>query len=152
MTPKLPRPKKTDGYTQEVKTPCGEVYFTVNFEEGSSEPLEIFIRPGGHGMCLKAHASITGRAHSALLRTKAVNPMEIFKQLSGTNCNRTEFYEGVMHMSCYDMLGTVYLELWNLRRKEFGEDAIGNPRMNQADENEEHDGQDPFSESQVVNG
>lgn len=121
MTPKLARPKKTESLTQKATTPCGAVFVILGFLEGEHVPFELFLKPGSNSGCLKAWTAAMGEAQSTILRTRALPPTSVAKTLKGISCNRTSFNDGILYKSCMDVIGAVFMELWNTRREQFGE-------------------------------
>ena len=78
------RPAELFGKTPKIKTGCGNLYVTVNENEG--KPSEILLRLGKAGGCAAAMTEGLGRMISLALRSGATDD-DIIKQLSGIGCN-----------------------------------------------------------------
>jgi ribonucleoside-diphosphate reductase alpha chain len=74
------RPEQLSGFTIKIKTGLGNVYITVNEQEG--KPIEIFAIVGKSGQSLMAKTEAIGRLISLNLQNN-VPVEEIVKQLKG---------------------------------------------------------------------
>lgn len=89
------RPKELSGATTKVKTACGNLYFTLNFNNNS--PQECFITLGKAGGCSFALMQAVSGLITVALQYKA--PMsEVLDKLDGIKCHRSR--EGLP--SCVD--------------------------------------------------
>lgn len=78
------RPPELFGKTPKIKTGCGNLYVTINKNEGN--PSEVLLRLGKAGGCAAAMTEGMGRMISLALRNGATQD-DIMKQLSGIGCN-----------------------------------------------------------------
>lgn len=77
------RPEYTTGHTAKIKTGCGTMYVTVNWD--SHGPCEVFVQIGKSGGCRSSFANALSRVISIALRANV--PTEyIVKQLRGLQC------------------------------------------------------------------
>ena len=83
LTPR-DRPRTTYGVTERVRTGHGNMYVTINFEEGS-QPFELFGTLGKSGGCDSAQLEAISRLVSLALRS-GVDPRHIIQQLRGITC------------------------------------------------------------------
>lgn len=80
------RPRELSGPTYKIKTPCGNMYLTIN--KKNELPYEAFITGGHSGVCFNAISESFARLISLSFRYKV--PLdEISDQMKGINCNRT---------------------------------------------------------------
>lgn len=102
-----PRPKRTIGVTEQVKTGCGKMYITVNFDEEGM--LETFITTGSAGGC-PGFAEGVSRLVSMALRAN-VAPEAIIDQLTSVSCpnflRRKATDKELVGKSCPDIIGKV---------------------------------------------
>jgi ribonucleoside-diphosphate reductase alpha chain len=77
---KWERPERLNGFTIKMKTGLGNIYITVNEQEG--RPVEIFAIVGKSGQSLMAKTEAIGRLISLNLQN-GVPVAEIIKQLKG---------------------------------------------------------------------
>lgn len=74
------RPGRLDGFTEKIQTGYGNLYVTVNEEEGA--PVEVFTQIGKSGLSILAHTEAIGRMISLALRSGA--PVtDVISQLQG---------------------------------------------------------------------
>ncbi len=79
------RPVILKGITYKEKTGCGNIYVTVNMENGN--PHEVFLHIAKSGGCVAAFAESLGRVTSAALRA-GVDAWSLVKQLEHIRCPR----------------------------------------------------------------
>ncbi len=79
------RPVLLKGITYKEKTGCGNIYVTVNMENG--RPLEVFLHIAKSGGCVAAFSESLGRVTSAALRA-GVDAWSLVKQLEHIRCPR----------------------------------------------------------------
>ncbi len=75
-----PRPKILHGFTEEVHTPAGRAFFTVNEQDG--KPFEVFVTLGKAGTAVAAFVESLGRLASLALRS-GVDVRDLVVQLRG---------------------------------------------------------------------
>ncbi len=102
ITPR-PRPAITQGFTERVKTGCGNLYITVNFDERGI--CEVFTSTGKAGGC-PSQSEATARLVSVALRS-GISVEEIFAQLKGIRCPSTIRQQGMSCTSCPDAIAKV---------------------------------------------
>ena len=78
------RPRRTSGITERVRTGHGNMYVTVNFDEGT-KPFELFGTLGKAGGCDSAQLEAISRLVSLALRS-GIDPRNIVEQLRGITC------------------------------------------------------------------
>ncbi|MFA7673208.1 MAG: vitamin B12-dependent ribonucleotide reductase [Clostridia bacterium] len=97
-----PRPRITTGLTEKVKTGCGNLYITVNYDE-NGEICEVFTNTGRAGGC-PSQSEATSRLVSIALRS-GIDVKEIIDQLKGIRCPSTIRYKDLGVLSCPDAIG-----------------------------------------------
>jgi ribonucleoside-diphosphate reductase alpha chain len=95
-----PRPDITTGFTEKVKTGCGNLYITVNYDERGI--CEVFTNNGRAGGC-PSQSEAVSRLVSMALRT-GISTQAIIDQLKGIRCSSTTG-KGLKCMSCPDAIG-----------------------------------------------
>ncbi len=111
-----PRPKRTWGVTEQVKTGCGKMYITVNYDREGL--IETFATTGSSGGCSGFTEGVS-RLISLALRAN-IAPEAIIDQLTSVSCpnflRRRAIDKSVIGKSCPDIIGRVLArELKNWR-------------------------------------
>lgn len=100
------RPKVTRGFTEKVRTGCGNLYVTVNRDENGNI-CEVFTNLGRGGGC-PSQSEATARLVSIALRA-GVDIKQIIEQLKGIRCHSTLMRKGkdksIEVLSCPDAIG-----------------------------------------------
>jgi ribonucleoside-diphosphate reductase alpha chain len=100
ITPR-PRPDITNGFTEKVKTGCGNLYITVNYDENGI--CEVFTNTGRAGGC-PSQSEATARLVSIALRS-GMDAESIIEQMKGIRCPSTIRQRGMKVLSCPDAIG-----------------------------------------------
>jgi ribonucleoside-diphosphate reductase alpha chain len=104
ITPR-PRPQRTIGVTEYIKTGCGKLYVTVNQDELGF--CEVFAQMGKTGGCASSQIESAGRLISLALRS-GVKIEAIIKQISGLRCPSPCWNgNGKQVLSCPDAIAKV---------------------------------------------
>ncbi|SMB97679.1 ribonucleoside-diphosphate reductase class II [Thermanaeromonas toyohensis ToBE] len=102
-----PRPKRTIGVTEQVKTGCGKMYITVNYDQEGL--IETFITTGSSGGCSGFTEGVS-RLISLALRAN-IAPEAIIDQLTSVSCpnymRRRATDKDIIGKSCPDIIGRV---------------------------------------------
>jgi ribonucleoside-diphosphate reductase alpha chain len=102
-----PRPKRTCGITEQVKTGCGKMYITVNYDQEGL--IETFITTGSSGGCSGFTEGVS-RLISLALRAN-IAPEAIIDQLTSVSCpnflRRRATDKSIVGKSCPDIIGRV---------------------------------------------
>ena len=97
------RPEVTKGFTERVRTGCGNLYITVNYDKTGI--CEVFTSTGKGGGC-PSQSESTARLVSIAIRS-GVSVDEIYSQLKGIRCPSTVRIPGLSCMSCPDAIAKV---------------------------------------------
>jgi len=105
-----PRPKRTIGITEQVKTGCGKMYITVNSDQQGL--IETFITTGSSGGCSGFTEGVS-RLISLALRAN-IAPEAIIDQLTSVSCpnylRRKATDKNIIGKSCPDIIGRVLIQ------------------------------------------
>jgi ribonucleoside-diphosphate reductase alpha chain len=98
----MSRPRILHGTTIKIKTGCGNLFVTINFDK-DNKPYEVFARLGKSGSCfLSQIQSLTTIISIAI---QGGIPIErIIKKLKGHRCSNPIITEGEETLSCSDAL------------------------------------------------
>ena len=83
---KRQRPQALRGYTMKMNSPLGDLYVTLNEDEGG-KPFEVFCTLGKAGGAANADAEAIGRLMSLALRS-GIPISQVKDQLRGISCDR----------------------------------------------------------------
>lgn len=97
-----PRPELTYGATRKIKTGCGTLYVTINYDQ-NNKPFELFSTMGKAGGCAASQSEAISRLISFALRSGA-DIKEIIKQLKGISCHSVAWGKNGKILSCADAI------------------------------------------------
>ncbi len=112
----LERGQKLSGVTYKLNTPQGKAFITVNKEENTGRPFEVFVNVGKAGSDVTALAEALGRLMSGWLRASSSNEetvKEIIKQLVGIGGSKSVGFGKNRITSVADAVAKVLLEELN---------------------------------------
>lgn len=104
-----PRPDITNGFTEKVRTGCGNLYITVNYDEDGI--CEVFTNTGRAGGC-PSQSEATARLVSIALRS-GIDAESIIEQLKGIRCPSTIRQRDMKVLSCPDAIGRLIEKVMN---------------------------------------
>jgi ribonucleoside-diphosphate reductase alpha chain len=102
------------GSTRKIRTGCGNLYVTVNEDEGGSL-FEIFNQIGKAGGCAASQSEAIGRLVSLAFRS-GIEPEDVVRQLKGISCHMPVWHQEGKVLSCADAIGKAIA--WHLAEKE----------------------------------
>lgn len=112
-----PRPKRTTGVTEQVKTGCGKMYITVNSDHEGI--IETFITTGSSGGCSGFTEGVS-RLISLALRAN-IAPEAIIDQLTSVSCptflRKRASNPNITGKSCPDIIGRVLVNELEVNKK-----------------------------------
>ena len=92
----------TKGATLKMRTGCGNLYVTINEDEGGL--FEVFATMGKAGGCAASQTEAISRMVSLALRSR-IEPKAIIRQLKGIRCPNPALAVGGPIYSCPDAIG-----------------------------------------------
>ena len=104
-----PRPDITNGFTEKVRTGCGNLYITVNYDDQGI--CEVFTNTGRAGGC-PSQSEATSRLVSIALRS-GIAAESIIEQLKGILCASTIRQRDMKVLSCPDAIGRLIEKVMN---------------------------------------
>jgi len=100
-----PRPEVIIGTTTKVATGCGNLYVTINLDEGA-RPFELFTQMGKAGGCAASQLEAIGRLVSLAFRS-GIEVKSIIEQLRNIRCPSPSWEKGQRIFSCADAIARV---------------------------------------------
>lgn len=96
------------GKTVRARSMCGQIYLTLNRDEGNLS--EIAIRIGKSGNCIRSLLEVIGILLSILLQSGVDNEKIkkiLIKHFEGVECGNPFFHEKERYASCLDYAGKI---------------------------------------------
>lgn len=118
LTPRK-RPRMTKGSTIKMSTGCGNLYITINEDEGGI--CEVFGMAGKAGGCAASQIEAVGRLISLALRS-GIDVNSVTKQIVGIRCPSPVLGVGGQIFSCSDAIAKA-LQIY-LEERETGEKVV----------------------------
>ncbi len=87
-----PRPAAVTGVTRNMRTGCGKLYVTINFDDAGNA-FEVFGNMGKAGGCVASQTEALARLISLALRS-GIGAEHIVKQLKGISCHMPAWESG----------------------------------------------------------
>jgi ribonucleoside-diphosphate reductase alpha chain len=100
-----PRPEVITGTTTKVATGCGNLYVTINVDEGG-RAFELFTQMGKAGGCAASQLEAIGRLVSLGFRS-GIEVKSIIEQLRNIRCPSPSWEKGQRIFSCADAIARV---------------------------------------------
>jgi len=101
---KMSRGKTHEGITPRIKTGCGWLYVTLNFQDGKL--FELFVTLGKAGGCAKCQTESVAKLITVALKYGV--PLEdLVKKLEGNRCPIPLTWDSEEVLSCSDAIGKI---------------------------------------------
>jgi len=139
------RPEITKGFTERVRTGCGNLYITVNYDKDGI--CEVFTSTGKGGGC-PSQSESTARLVSTAIRS-GVSVEEIYNQLKGIRCPSTVRVQGLNCTSCPDAIAKVIQKVARFQQGKAGEPASSDETVPKPKKNPDASGSISVSEGRA---